>query len=176
LDLFIEYCAKDQRSKDKAGGRFKALTIVRKERARTWLSLMYKLNWVIREGLFGGCLKRCEGSGCFQYSSSHSMGLSRSKLRNQSQHKGFRARRKDLLFILNCTGATESEAQLPVQTNQKPKMHSLSDLICDVGRGLVPEGALPQLVLYGHHMVPCFTPMCAYFLCQPDTDANHGPT
>ena len=40
----------------------------------------------IAEGLSGGCLNACCGSGCSQYSSSQSIGKSRSKLQNGSKH------------------------------------------------------------------------------------------
>lgn len=58
----------------------KIRTMVRNDIAKTWFNLRCKLKAVMTEGVFGGCLNRCSGSGWSQYSSSHSTGKSRSKL------------------------------------------------------------------------------------------------
>jgi hypothetical protein len=67
--------------------------MVRRDKARIFWSLRYKIKAVINDGLLGGCLKRFSGSGLSQHSSSQSTGQSKSKLvdhvnKNSREHKG----------------------------------------------------------------------------------------
>ena len=49
-------------------------TSVRMAKPMIWLSLICHSQHDTREGRYDGCLKLCAGSGCAQYSSSHSNG------------------------------------------------------------------------------------------------------
>lgn len=60
------------------------LTTVRRANARIWFNLIKDTKKVTEDGLFFGCLKACSGSTGVQYSSSHSMGRSKSKLEVKS--------------------------------------------------------------------------------------------
>ncbi len=80
---------------------------------------MKQLANVIFDGLPGGCLKDKAGSELFQYSSSHSVIGSTSKLSSWDQ-QAQQSTQNDLLLLVYRTWPTKSEAGQSVHRNQYP--------------------------------------------------------
>ena len=113
---------------------------MRMANARIWWSLTKQLKNETVDGRPGGCLNASAGSAAFvQYSSSHSVGRSMSKLcgvgkwetkahrrdvsrrlRCSKPHVGQRNKGPDLLFVLDRARPPEGEARPPVHRHQNP--------------------------------------------------------
>ena len=149
--------------------------MVRSAKTWIWVRRIAQLKNTTVEGFPSGCLNASLGSGFIQYSSSHSMHKSTSKLRTcQPVIGGSIARVLHVLLILDCARPTEHRAQRAIHKNQHPGEKGSVDTRTSQGNH-VPECPLQEFVFHTRNDIVCFLAVRAEVLRIAKTYANISP-
>lgn len=127
------------------------------------------------EGFSGGCLNTCCGSGCSQYSSSHSTGKSRSKLATCESKHYKKSKRSTYSSSWIAHGRPNDELIWRSNKTSTLRCKTLSRTPWEDLAGL-PKCPFPQFTFHGESFIIRLAPVSTNVLCQPNTYPNDRPT